>query len=145
MQQYLTRPDGSIPPGVDRATLEAADVLIVRPTPIPREPGFFAVEGEPEQRDGVWWQTWRLEPVPPPEPPAVPVSVSPRQMRLALLDLGLLDEVEAMVAASDRAMQIMWEYSLDYERAHPAWDAMGGSIGKAPADIDDLFRLAASK
>lgn len=145
VMQFLTASDGSLPAGVDRAALEAAGVLIVRPTPVPREPGFFAVEGEPEQRDGVWWQTWRLEPVPPAPPPPVPPTVSPRQMRLALLDLGLYDDVEAMVARVDRATQIMWEYSLHYERAHQAWNAMGAMLNRAPEDIDDVFRLAASK
>ena len=145
MQQYLTRLDGSISDNVDLAALSAAGVLIVRPTPVPREPGFVAVEGDPEQRDGVWWQTWRLEPVPPPAPPFVPESVTAGQIRLALLDRGMLDDVEALVAQADRATQIMWEYFVSYERAHPAWDSMGAMLGRTPADIDDLFRLAASK
>ena len=62
--------------------------------------------------------------------------------RLALLQLGLLDDVESVVAAADRATQIMWRHAVAFERAHPAWDVMGAVMGKTAADIDDLFRLA---
>lgn len=59
VKQYLTLPDGSIPAGVDRAALEAAGVLIVRPVAPPRTPGMAVVQGAPVQRNGEWWQTWR--------------------------------------------------------------------------------------
>jgi hypothetical protein len=66
-QQYLTQPDGTIPANVDVAALDAAGVLIVRPVDPPRTPGMVPVEGEPEQRNGGWWQTWREVPVEPPQ------------------------------------------------------------------------------
>lgn len=64
MQQYLTLPDGTIPPGVDVAALEAAGIRLVRPIKPPQESGMVAVEIDPEMRDGAWWQTWTLEPAP---------------------------------------------------------------------------------
>lgn len=67
MKQYLTRPDGTIPSNVDVAALLSAGVRIVRPTEPTREPGMVMVEGEPEERDGTWWQTWTSLPAPPPE------------------------------------------------------------------------------
>ena len=82
-----------------------------------------------------------------PEDLPVPDEVSPRQLRLALLDMGLLDQVEALVVQADRAVQIMWEYSITYERSHPAWEQMGAML-TPPAtaqDIDVVFRLAATK
>lgn len=72
-------------------------------------------------------------------------SVTPRQMRLALLDIGLLDDVEAIVAASPRAVRLEWEYSVLLERKNPQWDALGAGIGKTPTDIDNVFMLALTK
>lgn len=88
-------------------------------------------------------RSWTLEPAPP---PPVPASVTPRQMREALLSMALLDQVEALVAASDRATQIRWEYAVEFERTHPSWDAMGAMMDppRTSAEIDDLFRLASS-
>lgn len=85
MTQYLTRPDGSIPAGVDVTALKAAGVRIVRPTPIPRKPSMVAVEGEPEERDGIWWQTWTLA-------PASPLQVDPAEIRA---------QRDALLVASD--------------------------------------------
>jgi len=65
-------------------------------------------------------------------------------MRLALLQLGDLDAVEAVVAAAGQDVRIQWEYSTLLERRHPAWNALVGGIGKAPADVDALFALAAT-
>jgi hypothetical protein len=72
-------------------------------------------------------------------------TCTPRQMRLALLDIGLLDDVEAIVAASPRAVRLEWEYSVLLERKNPQWDALGAGIGKTPEDIDNVFRLALTK
>jgi hypothetical protein len=86
-------------------------------------------------------QTWRE---PTPEDTPVPQSVSPRQLRLALLEMDLLDAVEAAVAQADRATQIMWEYAIVYERSHPAWEQMAASLDPSctAADVDMVFRLA---
>lgn len=71
-------------------------------------------------------------------------SVTPRQMRLALLDLGLLDAVEQMVAQSPRNIQVEWEYSTIYERNNPAWEQLGAHMVPplSPADIDNIFKRA---
>lgn len=69
-KQFLLNPDGSIPEGVDLALLEAAGIPLVLPVEMPREPGMVAVEQEPQQgADGVWRQTWALQPEPEPENP----------------------------------------------------------------------------
>jgi hypothetical protein len=145
MAQYLTRPDGTIPPGVDVAALEAAGVLIVRPVEAPRVPGMVAVEGDPEQRDGVWWQTWRLEPVPPPEPPPVPRSVTPLQARRALRAAGLMPAVEAALAEADDDARDAWEYAIEVRRDDPLLAALAAQVGLTTAQVDDLFRDAAQR
>jgi len=68
----------------------------------------------------------------------VPTMLTPRQARLALLAVGLLDEVETLLA-NDKAMQIWWEYSLDIQRNHEHIVAMGGALGLTETQLDDLF------
>lgn len=75
---------------------------------------------------------------------SIPTSVTPRQARLALLDYGLLDEVEAM-AAGDREFHIWFEYSLTIERYHPKVESIGASFGLTSDQIDQLFIAASAK
>ena len=73
----------------------------------------------------------------------VPQTITPRQLRLALLEATLLDEVEAMVA-TDRAMGIWWEYSLDIARTNEYIINAGLALSLTEKQIDDLF-IGASK
>ena len=73
----------------------------------------------------------------------VPQVITPRQCRLQLLSLGLLDEVETAIA-SDKAMQIWFEYSLDFQRSHEMVISMGQLLGMDEADMDNFF-IEASK
>ena len=70
----------------------------------------------------------------------VPTKITPRQLRLALLQATLLDEVEAMVA-SDRAMGIWWEYSLDIERDNEYIVNAGTTLGLTERQVDEMFIL----
>ena len=77
------------------------------------------------------------------DPIAVPASVTAFQARAALLAAGLLDEVEAAVAAADRLTQTAWEYALRFERVSPTIAALAAALGLGDAELDDLFRAAA--
>ena len=145
MTQFLTRDDGTIPEGTNVAALLAAGVRIVRPTPTPREPGMVAVEIEPEQRDGVWWQAWRLEPAPPLPPPPVPQTVTPLQARRALRAAGLAPVVEAALAQADEETREAWEYAVEVRRDDLLLAAVAAQIGLSDADLDALFRDAAGR
>ena len=79
--------------------------------------------------------------VPPSAP--VPGSVTAFQARAALLAAGLLDEVEAAVAAADRLTQTAWEYAQAFERTSPTIAALAAALGLTDAQLDDLFRAAA--
>ena len=68
----------------------------------------------------------------------VPKTITPRQLRLALLAISLLDEVEAMVA-TDRAMGIWWEYSLEVERNNEYVVNAIKALGLTELDGDNLF------
>ena len=85
----------------------------------------------------------------PATPAAVPVSVTPRQAKLALLSAGLLDAVEAAIEAiadpaTKRVAQIEWEYAQEVRRDWPLLNQVAAGMGMTDAQIDDLFNLAAT-
>ena len=83
--------------------------------------------------------------VPPlPEPIQVPQVVTIRQAKLALLQVGLLDDVDAAVAQADRSTQIEWEYATEVKRVWPTLLNLQTALGLTDSQIDDLFVLAIS-
>lgn len=102
--------------------------------------------GVPEEVQIGWIKQGAQFIAPPVTDAIVPQIVTRAQFKLALLDLGLLDDVAALVAASnDRALQINWAERLEFERQHPLVIATAAALGKTEAEIDALFVLAASK
>ena len=117
------------------------------PTDVPE---FFGTcpEDADTQIDGVLgvyvqadWETMREDEMQARNP--VPQQVSMRQARLALLSVGLLDDVEIVIAAAGREAQLEWEYAAVVERSNPAVAAVQQQHGLTDAQIDDLFREAA--
>lgn len=95
-------------------------------------------------RDGVW----EVETAQPPAAP-VPQSVTMRQARLALLGAGLLDDVDAAIAAipdetQRRAAQIEWEYANTVERKSAFVQQLAVGLGLSAEQMDDLFVQAAA-
>lgn len=83
-----------------------------------------------------------------PEMQVVPISVTRRQARLALLQAGILPSVESAISAIEdpteqMAAQIEYESEL-WERRNPWIDRTGFAIGLTTEDIDQLFITAAS-
>lgn len=76
--------------------------------------------------------------------PQVSQVVSRAQFILALLQIGLLDEVEAAIAQADRATQINYKERLEFERGFPLIATMAAVLGKTDAEVDALFVLAAT-
>jgi len=74
----------------------------------------------------------------------VPPEVTPWQMRRALNQLGLRAMVEAAVAAGDQDARDGWEFALEIRRDNPLLAGMAAALGMTDAQLDDLFRLAAS-
>ena len=128
----------------------------------PLEPGVWLIPGgcvtvappeiPPGSRARWTGAAWVVEPIPtgptvaPADPaaPVVPASVTAFQARAALLAAGLLDDVEAAVAAADRLTQTAWEYALAFERTSPTIAALAAAIGLTDQQLDDLFRVAAT-
>ena len=82
-----------------------------------------------------------VEPEPLPEP--IPQVITMRQARLQLLEVGLLDDVEAFVAL-DRKSQIEWEYANEVYRESPLIESVKGALSLTDEQIDEMF-LKASK
>ena len=81
-----------------------------------------------------------------PPPPIVPETVTPRQVRLLLLQQGLLATIEATIASMDQATQITWQYASEFRRDDPLLNAMAASLVPplTSQQIDDFF-IAASQ
>lgn len=81
------------------------------------------------------------------ETPAVPLEVTARQARLALLGAGMDGAVDAAINAmpagpQKRAAQITWEYSLTVQRYNPLITQMAAALNLTPQQIDQLFITA---
>lgn len=71
-------------------------------------------------------------------------AVSKRQFKLALNDADLLDEVEALIAASTRSVQITWADATTIERDHPMIAAIAAQMQIGDAELDAMFSTAAA-
>jgi hypothetical protein len=81
--------------------------------------------------------------------PVFVTSVSPRQARLALLGAGLLDKVEAAIAAiSDPTERVAalteWDYALEFRRDNALLTTIGEGLKLSEEQIDALFVAAAA-
>ena len=64
------------------------------------------------------------------------------QAKLALLQFGLLDTVEAMIAGADRATQIAWNSAAAFSRSSVLLISMATAMGLTDQQLDDLFAAA---
>ncbi|HRH21511.1 MAG TPA: hypothetical protein PLE81_12850 [Brevundimonas sp.] len=102
--------------------------------------------------DGAWTRQWRIVVVGAAEAARrraawrAKLAITPRQARLALLQVGLLDDVEAAInGISDellrRQAQISWEYADEIRRLDPWIAVFGAALNLDDAALDELFAL----
>lgn len=79
---------------------------------------------------------------------AIPNRITMRQARLALLQAGLLTQVDTAIAAiagdAGDAARIDWQFAQTVERAHPLVATMTAQLNLTTKQLDDLFTLGAS-
>ena len=73
----------------------------------------------------------------------IPQVITMRQARLQLLEVGLLDDVEALVAL-DRKSQIEWEYASEVYRQSSLIESVKGALNLTDTQINNMF-VEASK
>lgn len=100
--------------------------------------------------------SWEVHTPPPPEPepelepedPQPVTVVSKAQAKLALLEAGLLDDVEAALASMEgvagQRARIEWNDRTEFHRDHEFIGLLAAAIGLSDADVDALFTQAAS-
>jgi len=103
----------------------------------------------PPRADAVWnGSGWAVPQSPQPtvEEQRAQWSATTVQIKIALDELGRLDEVETIVAASSRRTQIAWENATSLRRLSPAMvDLTEGSDPPfTDEQLDDVFQLAMS-
>lgn len=102
----------------------------------------------PAEADGIWTRGWTVIDLTPEETEAkrkasVPQSVSIREACQALVEAGLLDDIEAAIAAAPRTVQIDWQRATTVDRNWPTLLAIQSAMSLTDEQIDALFVRAA--
>lgn len=75
---------------------------------------------------------------------AIPLSVSPRQIRQALTRAGYRGAVEAAVAGGSQDIKDWYEFSNTFERYNTVSNEFAATLGFTPRQLDDLWTLAST-
>ena len=156
----------SFPEVIDESMLQEFGTYPVAQTPVPAYDAFVSkvVEGVPVFQGEQWQQSWEVVPrfseytdaegvvhtvaeqkaaaIEAYRKSKVPQVITIRQARLALLAAGLLDNVDAAVAAGDRTAQIEWEYVTELRRDWPTLVGLASVLGLTDLQVDELFVIA---
>lgn len=71
-------------------------------------------------------------------------TLTPAQLDLALLQFGLLDAVEAFVAAADRETQIAYKKVKTFKRSNRLLNTAAGLLGMTDEQVDAVWMYGAA-
>lgn len=69
----------------------------------------------------------------------VPEKITPRQVRLLLLQKGMLQNVLTLIATQDEATRITWEYATEFQRNNPLLKSLATSLNITDQQLDQFF------
>lgn len=130
---------------MNHALIEGARIAQIADQPFPvAEP--LVWRECPDEVDTTWtWGGAAFVPPPEPDPNPVPQIVSRFQARAVLMLAGKLEAVQAAVDGSDDPLvKLAWSEAVEFNRQSPTIAALAGAIGLTEAEVDDLFRQAAT-
>jgi len=133
------RADGEQIVGGDPDLVFLQVVLTDRPTP---SPGKIVIRGgwAIDLIAGTYTETWVEED----KPIVVPSQVTPRQLKLAMIQDGIYDTVKSIVDQQPTSVQVDWYDATFFERSNDTLEALRlhPGINKTPEEVDGLFVLA---
>ncbi|KAA3452732.1 hypothetical protein C7I87_00705 [Mesorhizobium sp. SARCC-RB16n] len=71
-------------------------------------------------------------------------QITPRQLRLTLLSLGIHEADVDMKLVSDPTGMVEWKYATYFKRTHPLVDGLGALFSITAEQIDSLWEWAAA-
>lgn len=121
------------------------NIVIADPVVDTPPDGTILVASETASIGWIWDGSVFTDPTPPPVVVPVPVSITPRQCRLVLMQQGLLQQVEDMIAQSTDDVRITWEYALEFRRDDPLLAQLAANLTPplTSEQIDQFFIAAA--
>lgn len=150
----IDNPQVSFPYEISDDILKEYNVYTVTPTEKPScEWSQRVEEGTPKLVNKKWEQVWNIIDLSPEEQAAkrkseVPDFVSMRQARLALLEAGLLQQVNTIISnlpsPQKEKATIEWEYTSQVRRNSELIAVLGPLLNLSESQIDTLF-IDASK
>lgn len=137
-------------------SFRSSDMCYTGPVEVPDGttviPPYNTFEPPPEQEGyhAVMNGGWILVegPIPPDPQPEIDLlnwryatTCTPFQGRMALINAGLLSQVDAIIAnpATPQETKIAWEYAILWERMSPMIINLGAELGLTETQIDNLF------
>lgn len=97
---------------------------------------------------GIGWTFDGLKFKAPPIPadPALILDVTPRQMKQALVIMGVYDSIkpalDALPEPTKTLATIEWEYSLAFQRHRPIVNQIAAMLGWTQEQVDQLWKFA---
>lgn len=121
---------------------------LTRTTGVTRLADGAVIPADKGNRDWLEFEAWiasgNAPKAAPDVPDLVPQVVKSGNFKRALWELGWYADVEVAARAANGLAQVLWLGASEFERDHPLVASIARAIGKDDADLDRLFRLAAT-